>query len=150
MQITNFASISVAQRFLTPVNRAAKYGNLSGSVDFVWTYSTPDVSRTSITCAVRLENIIFKRAGGRAAIQGGFAGRATAIDDTSRSVYRIGFRLNTLAFSDASNYHCSMRYAGGPPIRSKEYTFRIYGNHSLLTTLIFILIFLIVVQVQEL
>ena len=130
----SFASISDAQRFLTPANHAAKYGNLSGSIDFVWTYSTPGVPRTAVHCEVRLTNVLYKRAGGSAAIQGRFVGRATAIDDTARSPYRIGFRLNNLAFSDASSYHCSMSYDGGPLIRSREYRFRIYGTYSVLIT----------------
>jgi len=117
-----------AQRFETPANNTNHYGNLAESVDFVWTYTTNDISRTSITCIVNLVNIVFKRAsaGATADIQGVFVGRATAIDDTTSSPYRFGFKLNNLAFSDANNYHCSMRYDGGPPIRSSVYRFKIY------------------------
>jgi len=92
-----------AQRFETPANNTNHYGNLAESVDFVWTYTTNDISRTSITCIVNLVNIVFKRAsaGATADIQGVFVGRATAIDDTTSSPYRFGFKLNNLAFSDA-------------------------------------------------
>jgi len=115
-----------AQRFEAPAIDTNYYGNLSESVDFVWTYTTPDTSRTSIVCIVNLVNIVFKRAGATADIQVGFVGRATVIDDTTSSPYRIGFKLNNLAFSDASNYYCSMTYDGGGPIRSKVYRFQIY------------------------
>ena len=126
------SSISDAQEFVKPAKdtETNHYGNLAESVDFVWTYTTPELSRTSITCVVNLVNIVFKKAGAGATadIQGVFVGRATAIDDTASSPYRIGFKLNNLAFSDASNYYCSIRYNGGPPIRSGVYRFKIYGN----------------------
>ena len=104
------------------------------SADFVWTYTTPDISRTAISCEVNLATVVFKRAmaAETAAIQGVFVGRATAIDDTTSSLYRIGFRLNDLAFSDASNYNCSMSYDGGPIIRSRIYRLKIYGKYCLI------------------
>ena len=79
-----------------------------------------------------MANVVFKRAsaGTTAAIQGVFVGRATAIDDTTSSPYRIGFRLNNLTFSDASNYHCSLSYDGGPLIRSRVYRLKIYGKYD--------------------
>ena len=139
----NFSSISDAQRFETPAIDTNHYGNLSGSVDFVWTYTTPDLSKTSITCIVNLVNIVFKRAsaGATAAIQPGYNGRATAIDDTTSSPYRIGFKLNNLAFSDASDYYCSMTYDSGPPGRSKVYRFKIYGKYCLIHIGILFIVF---------
>ena len=120
--------------FDSPAVDTDHFGNFSESVDFVWTYTTPDISRTAITCEVNLVNIVFKRAsvGATATIQPSFIGRATAIDDTTSSPYRIGFRLNNLVFTDASNYHCSMSYDGGPLIRSRIYRFKIYGKYCLI------------------
>ena len=128
------SSISDAQQFVSPAADTNHFGTLSESADFVWTYTTPDISRTAITCEVNLVNVVFKRAsaGATAVIQGVFAVKATAIDDTTSSPYRIGFRLHCLAFSDASNYHCSMSYDGGPLIRSRIYRFKIYGKYCLI------------------
>ena len=123
------SSISDAQQFFAPAADTNRYGNFSESFDFVWTYRTPDISRTKIDCEVNLVTVVFKRAGGTAAMQGVYSNRGTVIDDTTSSTYRIGFRLNNLTFSDASNYHCSMSYDGGPLIRSRVYRLRIYGNY---------------------
>ena len=137
---SRFSSISDAQQFVAPATDTDHFGNLSESVDFVWTYTTPDTSKTSIVCIVNLVNIVFKRAsaGAKAEIQGVFVGRATAIDDTTSPPYRIGFKLNNLAFSDASDYYCSLTYDGGAPIRSKRYRFKIYGKYYLIHIGIFV------------
>ena len=139
-----FYSLSGAQRFDFPATDENKFGNRSQSVDFIWRYSTPDITQTSITCVVGKVNIVFKARNTAAAIQGIFTSRATAIEESTASPYSIGFTLRNLDFSDANDYVCTMSYASNPPVYSSTYKFGIYGKYCVLATeALFILLLLV-------
>ena len=128
---------SDAQQFPTPGVFEDKFGNRSGSVDFVWTYTTPDLSKTNIYCGITKGTVVQKRPGTAAAIQSAFVGKAEVIDVTTGSPYQIGFKLKNLAFTDANNYFCTMIYDSGAALYSKSYVFKIYGKYYFLATKLF-------------
>ena len=132
--IANFTSFSDAQKFSLPGVTEDKFGNKSGSVDFEWTYTTPDLSKTNIYCGLSRSVVVQKKPGGVASIQPAFAGRADPIDVTTVSPNRIGYKLRNLDFSDANSYFCTMVYDSGSPEYSKNYNFKIYGKYYFLAT----------------
>ena len=114
--------------FFAPANDKIKFGNKSGSVDFEWTYTTPDLANTNIYCGLSRNAVVQKRPRGVASIQPAFTGRADPIDVTTVSPYRIGYKLKNLDFNDANSYFCTMVYNNDSPTYSKSYNFGIYGK----------------------
>ena len=125
-----FYSLSGAQRFIFPFSNENKFGNRSQSVDFIWRYTTPDITQTTVYCVLSKEMIVYKGGSAAAVIKGRFVGRVNAIEDSTVSPYIIGFKLRNADFSDANDYSCTMIYASNPPLYSSKYKLAIYGKYE--------------------
>lgn len=127
--IHSFLCFSDAQNFVTPAGDEDKFGNRSLSTDFIWTYSTPDISKTVISCGIASRAVIFKKHSERATVQSTFVGRAEVIDDVTANPARIGFKLNNLDFPDQHEYTCFMMFDSNSPLYSNKFIFKIYGMY---------------------
>ena len=120
-----------AQSFTNPTfgSNVNTYGNLSGSVDFSFTYTVPDNSKIgSLSCGYGGRNYIAQKRGTQpAGIQTGFVGRAEIITDITGSSLTI--RLKNLNFNDAKPVSCLLVY-DGLPYDSGRYNLNIYGKFN--------------------